>query len=109
MYGLPQAGKLANDLLAKRLNKHGYHQSKILPELWKQDTRPISFTLVVNNFGVKYAGEEHAMHLMSVLRNSYTIMHEWKGKKYIGITLDWDYEQRQVHLSMPGYIEKALQ
>ena len=27
-YELPQAGKLANELLKKRLNKHGYHQSK---------------------------------------------------------------------------------
>ena len=22
--------------------------------------------------------------------------------------MDWDYKQRQVHLSMPGYIKKAL-
>jgi hypothetical protein len=28
MYGLPQAGLLANELLEKRLNKRGYHQSK---------------------------------------------------------------------------------
>ena len=28
MYGLPQAGLLANELLEKRLNKHGYYQSK---------------------------------------------------------------------------------
>ena len=26
MYGLPQSGKLANDLLAARLAKHGYYQ-----------------------------------------------------------------------------------
>ena len=32
-----------------------------------------------------------------------------EGKKYIGITLDWDYKQRQVHLSMPGYVKRALQ
>ena len=30
-------------------------------------------------------------------------------RKYIGITLDWDYEQKQVRLSMPGYVERALQ
>ena len=96
-------------MLEIRLNKHGYHQSKIVPGVRKHNTRPISLTLVVDNFGAKHVGEEHAMYLMSVLRNSYTITHEWKGKKYIGITLDWDYKQRQVHLSMPGYIEKALQ
>ena len=41
MYGLPQAGLLANQLLEKRLNKHGYRQSKLVPGLWSHDTRPI--------------------------------------------------------------------
>ena len=63
MYGLPQAGLIANELLEKRLNKHGYRQSKLVPGLWKHDTRPIQFTLVVDDFGVKYVGEEHAQHL----------------------------------------------
>ncbi len=42
MYGLPQAGLLANELLEKQLNKHGYQQSKLVPGLWKHDTRPPS-------------------------------------------------------------------
>jgi hypothetical protein len=29
MYGLPQAGILANQLLARRLATHGYHPKKI--------------------------------------------------------------------------------
>jgi hypothetical protein len=60
MYGLPQAGLLANKLLKKCLNKQGYRQSKLVPGLWKHNTRPIQFTLVVNDFGVKYVGKEHA-------------------------------------------------
>ena len=78
MYGLPQAGLLANILLEKKLNRHGYFQSKIIPGLWTHTTRPIQFTLVVDDFGVKYVGKEHAEHLMSVLRESYTITHDWK-------------------------------
>ena len=31
MYGLPQAGFLAQELLQERLAEHGYHQSKIIP------------------------------------------------------------------------------
>jgi len=54
MYGLTQAGLLTNELLEQRLNKHGYFQSKLVPGLWKHTTRPISFTLVVDDFGVKY-------------------------------------------------------
>ncbi len=41
MYRLPQAGLLANELLKKRLNKHGYQQSKLVPGFWKHDTKPI--------------------------------------------------------------------
>ena len=31
-----------------------------------------------------------------------------EGSVFCGITLDWDYENRTVDLSMPGYVEKAL-
>ena len=77
MYGLPQAGLIANELLEKRLNKHGYQQSKLVPGLWKHDTRPIQFTLVVNNFGVKYVREEHAHHLQQVLKQHNDITSDW--------------------------------
>ena len=33
MYGLPQAGILANKLLKKRLAKHGYHECECTPGL----------------------------------------------------------------------------
>jgi len=108
MYGLPQAGLLANELLKKHLNKHSYRQSKLVPGLWKHDTRPIQFTLVVDNFGVKYVGEEHAQHLKNTLKEHYKLTCDWTGTHYIGITLDWDYKKRQVNLSMPNYVKKAL-
>jgi len=63
MHGLPQSGLLANKLLEKQLNKHGYRQSKLVPGLWKHDPRLIQFILVVNDFGVIYVGKEHAQHL----------------------------------------------
>jgi len=108
MYGLPQAGLLAQELLEKRLNQHGYHQSQIVHGLWTHEWRPIAFSLVVDDFGVKYEGKEHAEHLMSVLKEHYTVTEDWEGSKYIGITLDWDYEGQKVHLSLPGYNAKAL-
>jgi hypothetical protein len=49
------------------------------------------------------------MHLISILKQFYEISEHWTGSKYIGITFDWDYANRRVHLSMPGYISKALQ
>ena len=70
MYGLPQAGLLANKLLEKRINKRGYQQSKLVPGFWTQDWRPVQFTLVVDNFGVKYVGEEHALHLKHTIEEN---------------------------------------
>jgi hypothetical protein len=71
-YGLPQAGILANQLLAGRLAIHGYHQKKFMPGLWRHVTRPIQFTLVVDDFGVQL-GAEHAHHLIAALETDYTV------------------------------------
>jgi hypothetical protein len=108
MYGLPQTGILANQLLARRTAIHGYHQTKFTPGLWRHVTRPIQFTLVVDDFGVQYVGAEHAHHLISALETDYTASKDWTGGRYCGITLNWDYADKHVELSMPGYIKDAL-
>jgi hypothetical protein len=108
MYGLPQAGIIAQQLLEKCLKVHGYRQSTITPGLWKHDTRPISFYLVVDNFGVKYVGEENAQHLLDTVRKYYKCSCDWKGERYCGLTIKWDYEGWKVHILMPGYVRKAL-
>ena len=108
MYGLPHAGIIAQKLLEKRLNSHGYFQSKLTPGFWKHESRTICFSLVVDDFGVKYVRKEDAEHLMEALRENYSISKYWDGERYSGITLDWDYTKRDVHLSMPEYVKDAL-
>jgi hypothetical protein len=73
MYGLPQAGIIAQELLQERLAKVGYHQSKIIPGLRTHKTRKICFTLVVNNFAIKCTKLEDAQHLIDALKKDYTI------------------------------------
>ena len=85
MYGLPQAELLAQEQLTKRLNKSGYTQSQVTPGFWKHKWRPISFALVVDDFGVKYVGEEHANHLISVLKEHYEIDVDWEGTRFLGL------------------------
>jgi hypothetical protein len=68
-------------------------------------TRPIQFTLVVDDFGVQYVGQEHAQHLIVDLEHDYTVSKDWNGGLYCGITLKWDYVHKHVDLSMPGYIK----
>jgi hypothetical protein len=90
------------------LNKHGYVQSKFVPGLWKHKTGPIQFCLTVDNFGVKYVGQEHANHLLKVLQEHYKVTCDWSGTRYIGIHMHWDYDNHKLHLFMPGYVKKAL-
>ncbi len=42
-----------------------------------------------------------------MLSQDYKINMDWDGTRYLGLTLDWDYKLRKVHLTMPGYIKKA--
>jgi len=108
MYGLPQAGRLANKLLAKRLATKGYTQAPHTPGLWTHAFRPVAFSLVVDDFGVKYVDKMHADHLMAALEENYEVSKDWEGQLYCGITLQWDYERRTLDTSMPGYVEAAL-
>ena len=110
MYGLPQAGLLANNLLAQRLAHHGYYRTRHTPGLWRHVTRPISFALVVDDFAIKYVGKAHADHLIAALTQQYEgVTIDWAAKIFCGITIDWDYKRRTATLSMPQYITKALE
>ena len=76
--------------------------------LWIQATRPISFTLVVDNFGVKYIGRQHLDHIINALRDQYKITVDLTGNSYLGLTINWNYAQGYVNISMPDYIRKDL-
>jgi hypothetical protein len=107
MYGLPQAGIIAQELLAKRLKEHGFTQSKTTPGLLTHEWCPIAFSLIVDSFGVKYIGEEHAQHLLQMVQKYYTCLFKKEVERYCGLTIKWDYVGKKVHLSMPSYVEKA--
>jgi hypothetical protein len=108
MYGLPQAGILSNELLQRNLTKDGYRPTTHTHGLWTHDTHPISFSLVMDDFGDKNVGLEHAAHLLACIKRNYSISSGWSGTSYCGLTLDWDYKDRTFDLSMPGYIKAAL-
>ena len=108
MYGLPQAGKLAHDQLVERLATEGYYPVQFTEGLWRHVWRPLTFTLVVDDFGVKFVGIEHANHLVKTLKKWYEVTEDWSGSKYVGVTLDWDYNKRTLETSVPGYVKSAL-
>jgi hypothetical protein len=76
--------------------------------LWTHDTRPIDFSLVVDNFGVKHVGKEHAVHLLQALYTLYTITEDSAGTLFSGLTIDRNYDDKYVDISMPNYIPNML-
>ena len=105
---LKQAGRIANDRLKAHLAQFGFAPVPITPSLWKNDTKPIFFSLVVDNFGVKYIVKENSYHLIQALQKLYTISIDWTGSLFCGLTIYWDYVAHTYDISMPEYLQIAL-
>ena len=78
------------------------------PALWKHKKRNITFALVVDDFGVKYVGKENFNHLVSTLKDLYEITFDEDGETILSLTIKWNYNKGWVNISMPGYVERAL-
>ena len=73
IYGLPQAGILAKTLLDERLLKGGYIPATHTPGLYKHQTRPISFTLWVDDLSVKYLQKSDVLSLIALLQQHHEL------------------------------------
>jgi hypothetical protein len=86
----------------------GYHPARHVRGLWLHNTKPTAFSIVVDDFAVKYVTLADALHLRNALLRSYEITMDWGGTVYSGITLKWDYDKRTCDISMPGYVNNVL-
>ena len=109
MYGLPQAGRVANDALIPRLKAEGYTQSKYVPGFFTHANNTVQCCPTVEDFGVKYINKADALHLRDTLQRDYKITEDWDGANYCGLDLDWHYDEGYVDIEMKGYIQKTLQ
>ena len=79
MPGLKKAGRIANDRIQLHLSKFGYFPVVCTSSLCKHATKNIIFSLVVENFGIKYVGKNNADHLIQEFKNIYTVSIDWDG------------------------------
>ena len=107
MYSLPEAGKISNDLLKKLLDKAGYYPSQFTSGLWRNLWRPITFTLVVDYFGIKFEGDMYANYLVKTHIKHYDVTTDCKGELFVEIKLKWDYE-KILGTHIPTFVPKAL-
>ena len=104
---LTQAGKIANDRLKLHHAKFGYSPVPRTPSLWKHARKSITSALVLENFGVKHVGKQHAENFIQVLQKLYTISIHLTGTLFCGLPIDWGYENRTCDISMPQYLKEA--
>ena len=109
LYGLKESGRIAHEDMIDHLASHRYYESKFTKGLFKHETRSISFTLVVDDFGIKWIKREDLDHLISALEQKYEMKVDMESKQYVGIDLLWDYTARTLTCTMDEYIATALQ
>ena len=112
IYGLKQAGRIAQELLYKRLAADGYFPSPRNPGLISNADKSIVFTLMVDDFGVKYKGGRKTLQkLLDTLEKHYEITVDYcdsDTSKYLGMTIKQDHVAKTTTISMPGYVQSHL-
>jgi hypothetical protein len=108
IYGLPQAGRLAFEKLSRLLKKHDYTACRNTPCLFKHATNGVTFTLVVDDFAIKYTDKASVEHLFASIREECRLEVDWAGSKYIGMSVEYNRKERWLDIWMPGYIAAAL-
>ena len=63
---------------------------------------------MVDDFGVKSVGKQHAEHQIQVIQEHFQVSTDWEGKCYCGISIKWKNQKQFVNLSILGYIQSAL-
>ena len=62
------AGRIANGQSQAKLGKEEHTLSQVKPGLWHHDSGPVTFALILDDFGVKHIGKESAEHLRDSLK-----------------------------------------
>jgi hypothetical protein len=102
MYGLPQTGIIAQELLEEHLRKAVHIQSCMLPGYWMHNWRPILFTLVATVLKSSISMKHMSTISSKTLKTDYANDDDWEGTRYLGMAIDWDYTKPEVHLTMLG-------
>ena len=107
MHEFSQIGMLAHKDLKQQLASHSYTPVTFILGLWTYESHWISFTLVVNDFGIKYTSLSSLNHLLNVLKTFCTITTNMNSNLYICVSLQWKWNY-SVRYSMLKYIPNLI-
>ena len=95
--------------MVEHLKSYGYYPQQHAQNIWAHKTRRTKFCLYVDDFGIKYYSRDDAEHLISALKDAYTVTVDNTGGNFCGLHLEWNYTEGYVDISMPNYVTKALE
>jgi hypothetical protein len=98
-----------NKQMDGRTNIYSIFRDKLSLPHGSSDCTPFLSRLWWMIFGVKCENKDDVNHLVASIKTTYTLTEDWSGDLYCGIVLAWDYDNRMVDISMPGYIKKKIQ
>jgi hypothetical protein len=107
--GLKNSGLSSQNRLVRHLASCGHHQTAT-PMLFRYQSRDVSFTLLVGDFGVKcrYTSLGDFHHLQTPLELLHSVTSSPTGTRCLGSDIDYDRPNRIMSLSLDGYIQKLL-
>ena len=108
MYGHPAAGRIAQTDFKALVKSNDYYEHPDVPCLFLHRTRPTSFTLIVDDLGIKIFSENDLQHLIDTIKTKWDVKVDRTGAKYNGIRLLWDYDNRTLITDIPNYVKEGL-
>ena len=100
IYGIPQVGIIVNYFLAKNLAPRGYYQCHNTTVMWKHKWNPVTFSLLVDGFGVKYVRKN--IHITPLIVSENIIQTRSTGMKAFTGTMRRD-KVRKISGDRTGY------
>jgi hypothetical protein len=77
--------------------------------LFRHESRNITFILCVDDFLVKWTNEQDYEHFTGILEQVYPIKKQLVANNYIGFNIDYNRVNRTLEISIPDYVQAALQ
>jgi hypothetical protein len=100
--GLPQSGLLSQLRLVALLTQHGYSETST-PMLFRHHTHSTAFSLVVDDFLVRYSHPSELDHLVSCLASLYyelKVHRDLPHYTYLGYTVDYPHLTLTLHVPL---------
>ena len=103
IYGLPQAGLLEFNDLAKHLVPYGHAHVQHTPGSWTNKEQNITCSLAVNDLGINHNSLNNPQRLINAFKVKHTIAVDMTDNLCTGDALKWNYDKRKVTCFMPDF------